>query len=143
MAVEIRHYTATIAAGTAKLAPAAVSIAMPPRSVLQIDWRVPTGPMGLFGWQLAMGGTVVFPVGSDQFVLADGQSGTWTPSRAPDSGAWQVIGYNTGANPHSVYLAFHVDPPAKAVQLAELIPAYALGPAPDLSKAGPPVRRPR
>ena len=141
MAIEIRHFTATIAAGTPLAAPAAVSIAMPVRAVTQIDWRVPNGPMGQFGWQLAMGGAIVFPVGSDKFVLANDEHGTWTPDAAPDSGAWQVIGYNTGTYPHAVYLAFHVDMPSRAVQLAKLIPAYELGPSPDLSKAGPPVKK--
>lgn len=141
MADEIRHFTATIPAGTLLTSPVTINIATSVRVVTQIDWRVPPGPMGTFGWQLAMGGVIVFPVQSDPFVVADNQSGTWQVSNAPDSGAWQVIGYNTGANPHSVYLAFHCDPPERPIILGALIPAYQLSPAPDLSKAGPPVAR--
>lgn len=143
MADEIRHFTATIPAGTARAAPVTVSIAMSVRVVTRIDWRVPSGPMGTFGWQLAMGGVIVFPSQSDLFVIADNQAGTWDVSNAPDSGAWQVIGYNTGVNPHSVYLTFHCNPPERPLALAALIPAYQLSSAPDLSKSGPPVvRRP-
>lgn len=141
MAVDIRHFTATIAAGTTQAAPAVVDIAMPPRVVRRIDWRVPPGPMGVFGWQIAMGGVIVFPVGSDLFVVADNQSGTWDVTNAADSGAWQVIGYNTGVNPHSVYLTFHCDLPERADPVPAPLPLHALSSAPDLSRAGPPVRR--
>lgn len=141
MAVDIRHFTATVPAGTATTSPLTVPIAMPPRIVRQIDWRVPNGPMGVFGWQIAMGGVQVFPVAGDTWVLANDESGSWPVSDAPDSGAWQVIGYNTGANPHSVYLAFHCDLPVRAVAAAAPIPLLSLMSAPDLSKAGPPVQR--
>lgn len=141
MAVDIRHFTATIAAGTPVSAPAVINVAMPPRVVRQIDWRVPPGPMGTLGWQIAMGGVIVFPVGSDQFVVADNQSGEWPITNAADSGAWQVIGYNTGANPHAVYLVFHCDLPARQSPVSAPLPLPAMQLAPDLSRAGPPVRR--
>lgn len=141
MAEDIRHFTVTIPAGTPKLTPATVKIAMPPRTVHRIDWRVPTGSMGTFGWQVAMDGAQMFPTGGDLYVVAHGQSGYWDVANTADSGAWQVIGYNTGVNPHSVYLVFHTDVPARPAVLTPLIPAYELSPAPDLSKAGPPVKR--
>lgn len=139
MAREVRHFTATIPAGTPLATPATVAIAMPPRIVRSVYWRVPNGPMGQFGWQLAMGGVKVLPTGGDAFVIANDEHDTWYPDDHPDSGAWQVIGYNTGANPHSVYLAFSVDFPSPPVQLRQLVdftsPPFAL----DLSQAGPPV----
>lgn len=141
MAEDIAHFTATIAAGTPKSAPAVVTIKMAPARVLSIDWRVPSGPMGVFGWQLAMGGVQVFPSVGDLFVVANDEHGTWTPSTAPDSGAWQVIGYNTGANPHSVYLAFHTDVPSRPAPFPLVLDPRQLSSSPDLSKAGPPVRR--
>lgn len=141
MATEVRHFTATIPAGTPLTAPVTVTIAMPARVVSSIDWRVPNGPMGVFGWQIAMGGVKVFPSGGDQYVIANDEHGTWTVDGAPDSGGWQVIGYNTGVNPHSVYLAFHVDlPPEPAKVRAEISP-LSLFPGPPLDRAGPPVRR--
>lgn len=137
---EIRHFTATIPAGTPVTAPVTVAVSMPVRIVRQIDWRVPNGPMGVFGWQIAMGGVKVFPTGGDSYVVADGDTGSWSVENAPDGGTWQVIGYNTGVNPHSVYLAFHVDTVTPPAKLETLLPAYELGPSYDLSKAGPPVR---
>lgn len=140
MADEIQHFTATIPAGTPVTAPATVAITIPVRVVRQIDWRVPPGPMGTFGWQIAMGGVKVFPVTGDKFVVADAQSGSWPITGAPDSGAWQVIGYNTGANPHSVYLAFHCDLPERPAPVAPALEFREMNPASDLSQAGPPVQ---
>jgi hypothetical protein len=143
MALEVQHFTATIPAGTLKTAPVTVNTEMPFRTVRQIDWRVPNGPMGVFGWQVAMGGIQVFPSGGDTWVVSNDEHGTWLVTDAPDSGAWQVIGYNTGANPHSVYLAFHVDLPSRTAKAPAEISPFSLYPGPDLSSAGPPVRRKR
>lgn len=139
MAREVRHFTASIPAGTPQNAPAAVALAMPVRQVSQIDWRVPNGPLGVLGWQLAMGGVKVLPLG-DNFVIANGESGTWHVDGQPDSGAWQLIGYNTGGHAHSVYLAFHCDLPVRIVAPPAPLPALGFMPSPDLSMAGPPIR---
>lgn len=107
---EVRHYTVGIAAGTPIATPQVTSLAMPPRRVHSVDWRVPPGAAGLMGWRLTMGGVQVLPTpGTDLWVIAAGESGRWDISEFPDSGAWQITGYNTGAFPHNVYLAFHVD----------------------------------
>lgn len=139
MADEIQHFTATIPAGTPKATPVTVTITMPPRIVRSVDWRVPSGPKGVFGWLLAMGGVPVQPQPPGTYIVAHNETGTWNLAGQPDSGTWQVIGYNTGANPHSVYLAFHVDTIKRDTGLAPLIPAWELGPAGDLSQAGPPL----
>lgn len=141
MALEVQHYTATVPAGTPLTAPVTVAITMPVRVVRQIDWRVPNGPMGVFGWQLAMGKVKVFPSGGDLYVTANDEHGTWIVKDAPDSGSWQVIGYNTGANPHSVYLAFHVDLPERPAPARGDLDVFSLYPGPPLDRAGPPVRR--
>lgn len=139
MAQEVRHFTVTIPAGTAIATPATVAIAFPPRVVLSVDWRVPKGPMGVLGWRLAMGNVQVLPTGGDLWVIANGEAGTWDTSDQPDSGAWQLVGYNTGANPHSVYLAFHLALPPDKPRRRPLITATDLMPSPDLSQAGPPI----
>lgn len=140
MADEIRHFTATIPAGTLKASPVTVAITMPPRVVRSIYWRVPNGPMGQFGWQLSSGRVIVFPVGSDQYILANDEHDTWYPVDTMDSGAWQVTGYNTGIYPHSVYLAFHVDLPSRPRGAPLGLSSFLLAPVPDLSQAGPPLR---
>ena len=115
-------------------APVTVSIAFPPRIVRQIDWRVPNGPMGLMGWQLAMGGLQVIPTEGDKFILANDEHATFYPVNYPDSGAWQVIMYNTGTFAHSVYLTFHLDLPGRMLTgpAQRLIPLTALTGVPPL-----------
>lgn len=140
MAEDIRHFTTTCPAGTPATAALVIPITMPPRTVRRIDWRVPNGPMGTMGFLLQVKGGVILPVaGSFIFVVANGETGYWELDDYPDSGDWQVAMYNTGANPHSVYLTFHIDLPAKAPALLGLHDFTAPPFTADLSQAGPPV----
>jgi len=132
VADEVRHLTATIPAGTASTAPAVVSIAFPPRTVRTIDWRVPPGPSGLMGWRLTMGGVQVLPDDSAPWVIDDNHAGTFVTDGYPDSGAWQVTGYNTGIYAHSVYLTFHLDLPKVPQPARSLINPVLLMPLPDI-----------
>lgn len=142
MAQDIQHFTATIPAGTPAVSPVTVNVAIPVRVVKQIDWKVPPGHMGTMSFLLAMGGAPVLPVSQQHvYITADGKDGSWVLDGYPDSGAWQVIGYNTGTFPHSVLLTFHCDLPERPSRLRTLLSPYELMPSPDLSKAGPPVRR--
>lgn len=140
MTDEVRHFTPQIPAGTPQAAPAVISMAFPPRTVLRIEWRVPPGPSGKMGWQLTMGGAAVLPFPPGTWIIADGQAGEFSGGALPDSGAWQLTGYNTGTFPHTVYVTFHLAAIRRPPQLPVLIPAVLLGPVPDLSRAGPPIR---
>lgn len=140
MAAEVRQYTATFPAGTPIAAPVTVSVGFPPRVVRSVDWRIPPGAQGVMGWQLAMGGVQVLPTRSDTWVVDDGTSGTFTLDGYPDSGSWQVVGYNTGVYAHSVFLTFHLDLPAKPRAVPAPIGGFTLSGVRDLSQAGPPVR---
>lgn len=140
MAAEVREFTVTVPAGHTPANPVVTDVSFPSRVVRQIDWKVPPGPMGQMGWRLTMNGNAVLPTSSAVWIITDGKDGTWRPENYPDSGAWQVTAYNTGAFPHNVYLTFHLDLPAEPAKLATSIPAYELYPGPPLDKAGPPVR---
>lgn len=131
MADEVRRFTATIPAGTLSTAPVTLDVSFPVRTVRTIDWRVPPGASGLMGWRLTMGGVQVIPTKSDPWVIDDGHAGTFALDGYPDSGAWQVTGYNTGAFNHSVYLVFHVDLPTPPAKARQLIAPALLGPVPD------------
>lgn len=139
MADQVRRYTATIPAGTPVLTPVTVDISFPPGQVRTIDWRVPPGPAGVMGWRLTMGGVQVIPNGSDPWIIEDNHADTFTLTNYPDSGAWQVTGYNTGTNAHSVYLVFHVDLLRRAPALPVPLDPRALMPSPDLSQYGRPL----
>lgn len=139
MASDLIHVTAVIPAGTPAAAPVTVAAGFPPRVVTQVDWRVPNGPMGVFGWRLSMGQVQVLPSIGDAWVIANDEHGTWHLAGQPDSGAWQVIGYNTGIHPHSVYLTFHADHPEKPPEQRQAPNVWDFMPAPDLSLAGRPL----
>lgn len=105
-AVEIRTFQVTIPAGTAQSAPQTTDVPFPSRIVQAVTWKVPPGPSGLMGWRLTMsGGNAVLPTGGG-WVVADDQTDTWPLADQPDSGAWEVTGYNTDVYDHTVYLTF-------------------------------------
>lgn len=141
MAEDIQHFTFTCPAGTPSISAQVSPLSLPPRIVRQVDWRVPNGPMGVMGFLLMMDSIPVLPSHSLTWVIANDETGTWLPTDYPDSGSWQCAMYNTGVNPHSVYLTFHMDLPSRPAQLVPLLAASDIMPAPDLSKAGPPVSR--
>ena len=130
MAYQVYPFQVTIPAGTAKSAPATTALTLPPTTIERIRWRVPPGPRGQMGWQLAMGGLQVIPTGFGSYIVADNESDDWAIDGLPDSGAWQLIGYNTGNFPHTIYLFMFATPvqltPSGSSGLPALIPSAAL-----------------
>lgn len=132
-AVEVRSFVVTIPAGTPLAAPVTRNVPFPARVVNAIHWKVPPGPSGLMGWRLAMsGGIAVIPTGGG-WIITDGDSDTWNLTGQPDSGQWQVTGYNTDIYDHSVYLDFLLDMVGSGPQPPALIANATL--APDLTAA--------
>lgn len=100
------NFPVTIPPGTPKTAPLTVNTPMPARKISHIHWMVPPGPSGQAGWQIRMSNVSVIPVNGTQWIIHDGDSTVSELARLPDSGAWQVAGYNTGAFPHTIYVSF-------------------------------------
>ena len=120
-AAEVRSFAVTIPAGTAQDDPYTADIYFPARDVVAVSWRVPPGPSGLMGWRLTMsGGQVVIPTGGG-WIVADDQYDTWPLTGFPDSGYWEVTGYNTGAYDHTVYLDFLLDLITEAVSSPQIV----------------------
>lgn len=114
MAVEIRDFTVTIPAGTAKSAGFSSSLAIPARVVTQINIRVPPGPRGEVGFSIASGGINIIPVTSGDFIVTDNEDLIYPLTDTITSGAWQLLGYNTGTYDHTlrVYLFCDLVPDA-------------------------------
>lgn len=108
MATEIRVFDFTIPAGTTSDAPAFLDVSFPPRVVDAIQVVVPPGPSGLVGWRILVGGVLVIPYLSADWVITAAENITWPLDAYPDSGSWQLQGYNTGAQDHTVYFRFLV-----------------------------------
>lgn len=109
MANEIRHYTLTIPAGTTSAAPAILDTLMPPRTVTGIEIVVPPGVNGVVGFQVLNSHLPVIPYGSDAWIIANGEIINWPLEGFINSGSWQLAGYNTGVNDHSLLFRFLVD----------------------------------
>lgn len=108
MADEIRAFQATFPAGTALATPLTVNMAFPPRAVDVLEITVPPGPSGLMGFRITMGGTSVLPIQPNTWLVTDDDKIVWELNGLPNSGAWQIQGYNTDEYDHSVYVRFLV-----------------------------------
>ncbi len=106
MAVEIHTLAVTIPSGTTKAGALAFSLPLPPRLVDQVEVQVPPGPRGEVGWALASGGIQMYPIDTGQFVVTDNETVKWPLEQAITSGAWQLLGYNTGQFNHTLYVRF-------------------------------------
>lgn len=110
MATSVTALSATVPAGTQIASPFVASLTINTNTVDKIRWRVPPGPRGNLGWYLSMGGVQVLPDDKGAYVVADDEYDDWEIVGLPDSGAWQLTGYNTGTYDHTVYLYFFTTP---------------------------------
>jgi len=106
---EIWSFQVTIAAGTAITNPQRTSTTLPTRKVDELEIVVPPGPAGLMGFAVTMGGVNVIPIQSGTYVVTDDEKISWPLTNLPNTGAWQISGYNTGDFPHTIYLRWLVD----------------------------------
>lgn len=132
MAREFQHFAVTIPAGTPKATPQVTNLTMPPRVVREIEIVVPPGPRGNVGFQLGFSGLQLIPYTTGQFFIADDEVIHWPVDGMPDSGAWQMIAYNTGGFPHTIEVRFLVD-------LVDALPADAVAPISNADLASAPA----
>lgn len=106
MAQEIRQFSVTIPAGTAKGDGYTVSLAMPTRVVDQINIKVPPGPRGTMGFAIGAAGQPILPYNQGEYIVTDDEEIKWPLENQIDSGSWELYGYNDGAFDHTVYITF-------------------------------------
>ena len=136
---EVWDFAVAIPAGTPIATPVTVVTAFPPRRVTEIHWRVPHGALGLMGWRITSAKAQIIPRQLGGWMVHDGQSGTWPLENLPDSGAWEVTGYNTGTQPHTVYVTYLTEVISKPPPVPVILPYDQLAEVDDLSQAGAPV----
>jgi hypothetical protein len=93
------------------------------------------------GWKLTMsGGQPVIPI-NGAFIVTDDRADNWIVTQQPDSGQWEVTGYNTDIYDHTVYLDFFLDLVGQAATVTTLASNEALSsPAPITTP--PPITTP-
>jgi hypothetical protein len=101
---------ATIPAGTSQGSPVVVNVSFPDAAVSQITVTVPPGNLGLSGFQLWVKGGQVIPANQGGWIVADDRVITWNLIDLPDTGAWQVVGYNGDIYDHSILVEFSAEP---------------------------------
>lgn len=130
MAVEVREFAVTTPAGVTADAPQLADLGFPPRQVDRIEVRVPPGPAGTLGFRLGSGGVQIIPYNEGGWVITDDEVIGWDLTDQIQSGAWQLISYNTGSLPHTVYVRFLLDLVTPATPAATpIIPPETLGSA--------------
>lgn len=107
MAREVRTFAVTTPAGVTADDPQVTHLVMPPRVVTRIRVRVPPGPRGVLGVALANAGTAVIPTGTGSgWLVTDDETLAFPLAEYITSGTWDLLSYNSGAFPHTVYLIF-------------------------------------
>ena len=114
MATSIFSFQAKIPAGTPVASPVTVALTMPSTEVVEVDIIVPPGPRGVMGFALGAAGQQVYPYKPGSWIITDNDKLVWQLEDAIDSGAWELIGYNTGAYDHTVYITFQTNPVQEA-----------------------------
>lgn len=110
MAERVLQYAATIPAGTAIDAPAAIDFPLDNWDVERIDLEVPPGPAGTMGFYLANNGQPWIPRNPGEWLIWDDRAISITPTGYPSASGWAITGYNVGAYDHTVTVRFHVNP---------------------------------
>lgn len=128
MAREVWRFAVTTPALTPKANAITTNLSMNPRDVDEIEIIVPPGPRGQLGFQLAMAGNSIIPANPGQFFVSDNEVIHWPVEGFPNSGAWQLISYNTGLFAHTIEIRFLVRIPGENVPAtAPLLSADQLG----------------
>lgn len=127
MAREVYQYGVPVPAGTPQVQPQVTPLPMPPRIVRRVEWRVPAGAAGQLGFQLGLAGRQLIPFNQGAYIIADDEAAGWDMEGLPTSGAWQLIAYNLGQFPHTIYVRLLVDLPGEPADVGlVLVPDASL-----------------
>lgn len=111
MFTQVRHVDVTIPAGTPKASPLVTSFQFGTVVMDRVDWLFPQGCNGLVGVQIGAKSVPIIPYDRTQFIVRSGNSAGVALSDMHNTGDWSVIGYNTGAHPHTIHFTFTMHAP--------------------------------
>jgi hypothetical protein len=110
MSYQYRTFAVTIPAGTPIAAPVTRDISFPPFHVDYVEVIIPPGPLGQMGFRIASSRTQWVPWNPGSWIIANDVTKVFNAEGWPDSGDWQIIGYNTGVFDHGIEVTFALDP---------------------------------
>jgi hypothetical protein len=106
---QVQTFACTFQPGSTPTTPAHVNCQL---GVFQVDWielDVPGGNGGGMGFYLAASHQQYIPFVPGTFLIMDAATKHWDVVDMPNSGDWQVYGYNEGFWPHTVYVTFGLE----------------------------------
>lgn len=138
MASEIRAFQVTVPITATPALPSIFDVSFPPRVVTQLQITVPPGPNGLAGFRFTSGGLPVIPINPGAWLVASDERINWDLSNQLTTGAWQIMAYNLGGYPHTLYFRFLLDliPVATPAPGSGLLPLSLITPGVDGLTAG-------
>ena len=93
------------------------------------------------GFRVTMsGGQIVLPV-NGTYIVTDDRADVWPLIDQPDSGAWELTGYNTDIYNHTVYVDFFLQLVGQATEVTSFLPNSALS-SPAAITTPPPITIP-
>lgn len=106
MARDIQAFSVTVPVGGTVAAPQRFPLSMPARIVTAVTIIVPPGPRGELGIALGAAGVQYIPSNAGGYIVADYQVINWDLEDMIESGAWQLLAYNTGLYSHTLQVVF-------------------------------------
>lgn len=106
MARDIQVFDVSVPPGGSATAPQKFALTLPPRRVTGVEFQIPDGNRGSVKFAIGMGGTQLVPSNTGQFISGNAEVIHWPLSGMPDSGAWQMLAFNTGVWAHVIQVRF-------------------------------------
>jgi hypothetical protein len=78
------------------------NLRIPDRVVTQVEFVIADGNRGAVSFSLGMNGQPIIPSNSGGFLTGNDETIKWDLAGYPDSGAWQLYGFNSGTFAHSI-----------------------------------------
>jgi hypothetical protein len=108
VARELRAFSATVPAGTPQSAPVTFDMSFPTRIVDNIAVFIPPGANGVVGFAIANAGIPIIPYNQPAFLVGNGEVVPIPLTDQITSGSWQLVAYNAGQYPHTLYVRFYL-----------------------------------
>jgi hypothetical protein len=137
MAHQYRTISVTVPPGTTQAAPQITPLVFGPFTVVSVFVRVPPGPLGQVGFRIATSGQQWVPWNQGAWIVPNNESRDYPADGWPNTGAWQIVAYNTGVFAHTLEFTWALDPvpltvgPVVTVTAADLstLPVSSVQPA--------------
>lgn len=129
--IQVQQFIATIPAGTAIATPVTVQMQLTVFQVDAVHIRVPKGHNGQTGFFIASSGQQIIPFRAGNvpvWINANDETFRWDLAELPQSGDYQLVGYNLGNFDHTFHVRWELSntpdpspgPPPTMLAVADL-----------------------